>query len=691
MSNGARMNLIKLDLGKTLGISLALFLVLLTLYMAVFIRMPTFSAKTILDYDPWWFYRHAKEILDNNFQVPKWDLLSFYPPGRPAQPQQGWSYIMIALYEILSFFTHISFMDSAKLAPVIMSALTVIPAFFLGKMLSNKWGGILTAIFATLSPTFIGVSMAGYCDTDAPVVFFSFLCAWVIVLAIKKKKILFYALAVLLNVLFIYTWYFGWYILFFFSLLIPALFVFRLLEDAVHEKKLKLDIRKALSEVKGIAIPILIMLIATNIVIIPILGFLGTIYSFIVSNLGFIFHTGLLVNVSVAELQTINILTSEGFQAVVSRIGFAPTVLTLIGLPLLVVFKIYKKIKIDFAEIFMFLWALLTFYMILNGVRFSLQFSIAASVAAGYVIGNMAKYLRKDVVAASLFGVALLLTLIFVSNAIQMGYSSAGMEVDDNWINMLDWLKNNADKNALVATWWDPGHIIAGYTGLHVHADGAHCSSAECVPYNHNVRIQDMGRMFTTSDENETISLLKKYLELTPEQQQQVKQTFGSIVPDEAFTPVSEVYMIASSDLIGKYYWMSYFGTGTGRNFFQLSFSSYDQTQGIIYYSGEQFMLVRNNDQWVPVVNIPDQGVRNMVIKEVVYYENGEKHLTFENTTNTIDGMLWVDSTYSTAFFMVPEIRDSVFTKMFFFSGEGLSHFELVYSNSEIRLFKVIF
>ncbi len=672
-------------------------------YFSFTVRMPTFSSETILDYDPWWFYRHAEEILNNNLVVPTWDMLSFYPPGRPAQVPQGWPYMMVFIYKILNFFTNITFMDSAKFAPVIVTTLTIIPAFLLGRLLSNNWGGIATALFAVLAPTLIGVSMAGYCDTDAPVVFFSFLCIYIIALAIKKGdakkpvRVLLIALAVLLNVTFIYTWFFGWYILFFFILLIPALFVFRIIEEIIHERKLVFNLSKLIAEDKQIAIPILIIFVATNIItfLLAVNSYFNpieaTIYGFIAANLGFVSHSGLIVNVSVAELQVINILTKDGFNAVAGRIGLAPTILTLLGLPVLVAYKVIKKIRIDFIEIFLFFLAFLTFYMILNGVRFSQQFSIAASCAAGYVIGNIVKYMKKDIITATLVAYILLLSVSFVSDAIQLGNSAVGMEVDSNWMEMLDWLKTNADKNSLVATWWDPGHIIAGYTGLKVHADGAHCGPKECIPYNHDTRIQDMGRMMSVSSEEESISIMKKYLELTPAQQQAVKATFGDKVPQEAFTPVSDVYFIASSDLIGKYYWMSYFGTGQGRNFLQLNFQKYDQSQGIVYYGSGELMLVRNEDRWVPVMNIPEQGIRNIVVKEVHYYEDGERYYEFGNVTNAIDGLVWVDPSYGAVIFMPPEVRDSVFTRLYFFDGEGLNHFQMVYQNPEIRLYKVIF
>jgi len=653
--------------------------------------MSTYGSKTILDYDPWWFYRHAVEILENNLIPPAWDLLSFYPPGRPNSALHGWSYIMIGYYKIASLFTNISFMDIAKLAPVITVMLSVIPAFFLGRLLSNKWGGLATALFATLTPTLIGVSMAGYCDTDAPVVLLSLITTYAMVLGIKKRTMPFIILAIIIQILFIYTWFFGWYVILFFTLFIPALFVFRIIESMMHERKIAIDINPIWKEVKTIAIPIIIILVSTNIIAYILAAMSGftigfsTIIDFILINLGFITRTGSLVNISVAELQTVNILTRDGFFSIADRIGMAPTILTLFVLPLLVLFKLVKKEKINFIEIYLFLWALLTFYMILNGVRFSIQFSTAAAVAAGYVIGNLVKYLKKDVIGITVFGFILFMSIVFVSNSIQIGYSGVGMEVSNNWINALDWLKQNADKDSLIVTWWDPGHIIAGYTGLKVHADGAHCPVGQCIPYNHDIRIQDMGRIFSTNDENEALNILKKYKSLTPEQCQAARDRFGSIVPDYACKPVTDMYVIASSDLIGKYHWMSYFGLGEAKDFFQMDLTNFDQQQVIFNYAGGAVSLVAKGDQLVPVY----QG--RYIIKEVVYFINGQqKYGNFANATNAIDGLLWVDPSFRLAIFMQPGIKDSIFTRMFFWNGEGLKHFELVYQNPELRIFKVV-
>jgi dolichyl-diphosphooligosaccharide--protein glycosyltransferase len=660
--------------------------------LAIYVRSGTLNAKTILDYDPWWYYRHAQDIMNNGMIPPKWDLLSYYPPGRPFDKQLGWEYTLILFYKLASVIKPaITFFELSKWAPLIMVSLGAIPAFYLGRFLSNKWGGLITALFAVLAPTFIGVSLAAYIDNDPVVVFYMYFSILSIVLALTKtngkflssKSLLFVLFAILVNSLFIFTWGGGWLVLLLFTAFIPTLFIFRILESIVHTKSLKVTL--PIQEIKSYIIPLVIIILAVNAFAL-VMGLDDMLKSVSVL-LGFVNPgQGLLVNISVAELQPINIFTSDGFSSVAGRVGLGSFILTLVGLPLLVIFKLWKKTKINFFEIFMFLWIAATFYMILHGVRFSLLFSTASAVAAGYVIGNAVQLFKKDVIGVSFFGIILVLVLMFISDAMVIGaQSSGGFDISDNWINALTWLKQNADKNSLISTWWDPGHIITGMTGLKVHADGAHCDPVGCYPYNHNIRIQDMGRIFSTTDENESVSILKKYMSLTPQQCQEVKNRYGSAVPANACDPVTEQYLIASNDLIGKFHWMSFFGLGTARDYIQLSLNNYDQQNGILSYLNGEITLVRKNDTWVPVYN------NKYVIKELVYFDNNQMKYIKSNSTDAIDGMVWAQSDYRAIIFMPPEVRNSIFTKLYFFDGEGLSHFKLVYGNSELKIFKIIF
>jgi dolichyl-diphosphooligosaccharide--protein glycosyltransferase len=406
----------------------------------------------------------------------------------------------------------------------------------------------------------------------------------------------------------------------------------------------------------------------------------------------------LLVNISVAELQSINIFSLEGFQRVASSVGFLPTVLTLFGLPLLILFKIWRKEKIAFEEIFLFLFALVTFYMILHGVRFALIFSVATSLSAGYFIGNFYNYLKSyknQFLIAILFGIILFYSLDLFSNAYVFGEQySRGYGISENWKSALDWLKQHGNTTTLVATWWDPGHIIAGYTGLKVHADGAHCGPGVCIPYDHNIRIQDMGRIFSTSNEEEAYSILKKYTYLTKEQCNEVKKKYGNMIYDNILkedpcSNITKIYFIASNDLIGKYYWLTYFGTGTGRQYVVLPLTGRDN-QGNLVYGNGILTLVFKDDKIVPILNIPSQGIFNMVVRKMIFvYQGNQYSFDYSNTTNKIDGLVFSDG--NIAIYMDPQTANSMFTRLYFFNGEGLKYFKLVYSNPEVKIFEVDF
>jgi dolichyl-diphosphooligosaccharide--protein glycosyltransferase len=457
------------------------------------------------------------------------------------------------------------------------------------------------------------------------------------------------------------------------------------------------NFKPLIEEAKSLVIPFLIIMLVVN--VITQVWLKENILNSILAALGFAgFAPTLLVNISVAELQSINIFSLEGFQRVANSVGFLPTVLTLFGLPLLILFKIWRKEKIAFEEIFLFLFALVTFYMILHGVRFALIFSVATSLSAGYVIGNSYNYLKSyknQFLIAILFGIILFYSLDLFSNAYVFGEQySRGYGISENWKSALDWLKQYGNTTTLVATWWDPGHIIAGYTGLKVHADGAHCGPGVCIPYDHNIRIQDMGRIFSTSNEEEAYSILKKYTYLTKEQCDEVKKKYGNMIYDNILkedpcSNITKIYFIASNDLIGKYYWLTYFGTGTGRQYVVLPLTGRDNQGNLVYGNGILTLAFKDNNI-VPILNVPSQGIFNMVVRKMIFvYQGNQYSFDYSNTTNKIDGLVFSDG--STAIYMDPQTANSMFTRLYFFNGEGLKYFKLVYSNPEVKIFEVDF
>ena len=207
------------------------------------------------------------------------------------------------------------------------------------------------------------------------------------------------------------------------------------------------------------------------------------------------------------------------------------------------------------------------------------------------------------------------------------------------------------------------------------------------------------------SNEEEAMKILRKYVQLTPEQCNEAKKQFSDIISQDACKPISEMYVIASNDLIGKYYWLNYFGTGTGRNFVECRLSqelsqkqntpSYDCAAGSMTVT-----MAQKDDQVFAVINMPSQGLRNAISRDLIYFNNNNQEIRFRtNITNAIDGLMLIEPGFGVGMFMEQAVRDSIYTNMYFFNGNGvpefsipkLNKFKLVYNNPELKIFKVDF
>ncbi|MCX8179209.1 MAG: hypothetical protein N3E38_00510, partial [Candidatus Aenigmarchaeota archaeon] len=106
-------------------------------------------------------------------------------------------------------------------------------------------------------------------------------------------------------------------------------------------------------------------------------------------------------------------------------------------------------------------------------------------------------------------------------------------------------------------------------------------------------------------------------------------------------------------------------------------------------YSGLKLTIMQKQNMLIPVYN-------KYIITKLVFYDenNGWQKIDLSSINTTlekIDGMLIVQPDFRVILYFAPEISESVFVKTFFFNGGDLKHFKLVYSNPEIKVYKVIF
>ncbi|MFH1506561.1 MAG: STT3 domain-containing protein [archaeon] len=111
--------------------------------------------------------------------------------------------------------------------PVLMSALCVIPAFFIAKRKVGLFGGFVAAMFVAIHPAFIGRTAAGFADTDAYTVLFPLLILWTFLEAFEaktwKKKLLLTIVSGFFVGLFAFSWNAWWFA---FDLIVAAILVY---------------------------------------------------------------------------------------------------------------------------------------------------------------------------------------------------------------------------------------------------------------------------------------------------------------------------------------------------------------------------------------------------------------------------------------------------------------------------------
>jgi hypothetical protein len=266
--------------------------------------------------------------------------------------------------------------------------------------------------------------------------------------------------------------------------------------------------------------------------------------------------------------------------------------------------------------------------------------------------------------------------------------------MNSNWDSAWEFLRTQTPEDSIVGTWWDPGHMIASLAERRNFADGAHCGEP-CL-YNINNRITDLGKIMATSSEQESLNLIKKY-----------KGTS------------SKAYWIVSDDLISKYQWLQYFGTGCDATkdpackLYQLV----PQQQALQNENGEIIVRIYSNIIVVNngYVNIPvyTQNNEGFVFNDILLYDQSGEITSAQVPESQITTLtesiapimtqlgitmsdkmaptaIWIskDMTYIV---MIPDtLKSTIFTKMFFLEGQGLQNFKQVFRNEQVKIYEII-
>ena len=106
-------------------------------------------------------------------------------------------------------------------------------------------------------------------------------------------------------------------------------------------------------------------------------------------------------------------------------------------------------------------------------------------------------------------------------------------------------------------------------------------------------------------------------------------------------------------------------------------------------YGGTQIALIDKGGELIPIYN------SKYIIKDISYVQDNmrvEKDMSnYSSQIEMNNGKIWIDNSYQYLIFLPESVKDSIFIQTFLYSGEDLEHFELVYQNPEMKLYKIDF
>ncbi|MBI2549602.1 glycosyltransferase family 39 protein [Candidatus Woesearchaeota archaeon] len=512
------------------------------------------------DIDPYYWYRYAKNIVETDHigdevkNGEEWDNHQVAPLGRGISPQDRFfPYFIAYLYKTMKFFNHSAtlFEVQTNVYPALLSALTVLFIFLIGRKIAGNVAGFLGSLMAGLHAAFVNRTIHG--DNDAAVMFFAILTLWLFVEAIYASKALarlaLATLAGLAAALFSIGWGGWWFVLVFITMASAAAvaagalnsFIFSLTKGRRIAEAAIDGIKAATTGVTGklVTMPTVVFMIATAF-------FVGILTNFdtILQLPRNIFGIAKLKSAVLSQSYWPNVLTTvaelnEGnFQQVISQIKPGIFWLSALSAALLIALaaihfllplmknQASQKLRqhfqpkeenalysIFFATL-VAVWFVGTIYASTKGIRFVLLLAPMAGLGFGMTLGLIFKTamwtnenflkINKIATAAAIFAVLTMAT--YSTDVIKDAYNVAKNDVpimNDAWYGALTAIRddsNSTTKDAIITSWWDFGHHFKAITDRRVTFDG----TTQQGPQAHWV-----GKFFMTSSETEAAGILR--------------------------------------------------------------------------------------------------------------------------------------------------------------------------------------
>jgi len=393
-------------------------------------------------------------------------------------------------------------------------------------------------------------------------------------------------------------------------------------------------------------------------------------------------------------------------------------------------------------------WLAITAYAMTKGVRFIENFSLPITLTAGIFVGLLYYYVKDHVENLSYQKIIMGVVIIAVAFApVASAYAISNSVVpgtDDSMVNSLIYIKNNTPNNTVITSWWDYGHLFTEVADRAVTFDGSSqnspraywvgkalltdnetlsagilrmlASSGDLAPQTldnytkSSAKSADILNSILGLNKTDAINTMTSQYGLTQDQAQTIAQYTH---PDN---PTPHV-LITSSDMVGKAQWWSYFGSwnftsnnGTNYEYLASQLNSTTINNKTLYVGGNAVVAQANGTSYSAGIidtNAIKTNDTNTIVTQLsneLTTGNGsliiEPHtLTIINSNNITQQVVSNSSKYSILLInqnntligiaMNKELENSMFTRLFFEGGAGLTQFKALYGQPGVMVWGV--
>ena len=350
--------------------------------------------------------------------------------------------------------------------PPILAALTVIPVYFIGKMLFNRFVGLVAvALIAVLPGEWLGRSLLGFTDHHVAEVLFSSTAIMFFLLALKtlgKPRIASSTLATLFIFTCVYSWSSG--------ILIAAIAIIYLFIQVVLGKWQSTYYTASLI----VLLFLLGAFLAENLSLIPTMWVYLTSSSTITTTL---------------EMRPL-FFPVKSFTPLAAWGNFTTL---LFVVPIVISILLARAVKQrDSNAIFLLIWSIVMLIAMLCFRRFAYYFAINASLLGGFMAWYLWDRIKEKNLAFIITGLCIVIMIIPNFQVATVTARHSTFAPSDAWMKALEWTEKNTPEDSIILSWWDYGYWIEREADRKAYAN----------PMQDKIPLTNMARMFLSESGN---------------------------------------------------------------------------------------------------------------------------------------------------------------------------------------------